>query len=293
MFKIKTNNMKKYIIVLPLILLLINCFGQDEFELFCKTEINEVNKTVQVGRYVPYGYEVYTEKGLFYLRKTDSSNNEIKEPLFPVIKITNNVNKNTEEIVLKNNSFDISYYFPQEYLIGNNKYVVIRNKYSVIILDITKNKKLDFSTEFRDEAEPQDAISGSIGSFFLFHNKYFLFQKSDFGVFCINISDDNNIYELDWFHKWTDYRNKTFFFLDSLEHNKYNGIISSGKPDNTTFLFKEIQLSVKNGCLDKRVIRDQYLVLYSADDQILIIDYLNGKLLDNSSDKALIDKLLE
>ncbi|NOQ26154.1 MAG: hypothetical protein GQ564_12390 [Bacteroidales bacterium] len=282
--------------ILILGFIFFSCFtyGQDSFKLFCEKEVEELNKTFQVIRIIPDGYEIYSnpfEPG-YFLKKVGAQDNTENEPLYPILRIIDEEKSETVEITIRNNGYDTDYYFPKNYLIGENRYLVIKRRFSSVLIDIESNEIIpNFRTKKRENVEIEDAQDLNLGDLYFFDKNYLMYRQGVLGVFCIDYKNKNNPKELNSYHFGSRYR-APFFFIDSLGENRYRGIISLGDIDNTSYLFKGIKLKQENGKVKSQLKAEKYLVLQKDNNEYLIVDLEQGILLNEQSDKETIDKII-
>ncbi len=191
------------------------------------------------------------------------------------------------------------YKFDVDFL-GKQKFLVIRGRYHFYMLDIS-TKMLIGPFGPIPRGDIADAQSGMLVDMKLFENRHYLIIRAlDYGIYCYNLKDIYNPFEIEC------YVSENFpyhhFFLDKNSSGLYNGIVSY--TDNgwdiisTSFLFKEYRFEEND--VDKSIlkkdIKDQYLFLRhypekSNVSQPFVIDYREGKILNNTSDKKLIKEL--
>lgn len=278
-----------------LVFVFLSCFsfGQDS-KLYCEKEIKELNKTFQVVSIVPDGYEIYSNpnKPGYFLLKIGSKNIEEKVPLYPILRIIDNEKNETVKIIIRNNGYDNDYYFPKNCLIGENKYLVLKRRFSSVLIDIEANEIIpNFRTKKREDVEIGDAQDLNLGDLYFFDKDYLMYKQGVLGVFCINYRDKSNPEELEPYHFGSRYR-APFFFIDNLGENRYSGIISLGDFNNTSYLFQEVKLKQENGKLKNQLKEEKYLVLQKDNNEYLIVDLEQGTLLSKQSDKETIDRLI-
>lgn len=273
----------------------INCFSQDSFELFTEKKIEEINKTIQIGRLIPNGYQkVFKSKERkFYLKGIGINENEEIKPLYQTIRIIDNDGEISSEFILESNRTDTLYFIQYSYLIGDNRYIIIKIEYSFpLIIDLVENKAiLNYKGKKRENAEVHDAVGVRYGTFFIFDNDYLIYRQNDIGTFGIDFKDDNNPKELETFYV-SPPNSSQFLFIDNLGETGFKGIISDGKKENTKYLFKGINLIVENGIIKNRIKNEQFIIFQKTDNENLIIDLKQGKILDNQKDKELIEKII-
>jgi len=282
--------------ILILVFIFFSCFtyGQDSFKIFCEKEVEELNKTFQVIRIIPAGYEFYTnpsEHGHF-LKKVGAQDNKENKPLYPILRIIDKEKSETVEITIPNNGKDTDYYFPKNYLIGENRYLVIKRRFSSVLFDIESNEIIpNIRTKKRENVEIGDAQDLNLGDLYFFDKNFLMYRQGVLGIFCIDYTNKNNPKELDPYHFGSRYR-APFFFIDSLGENRYSGIISLGNIDNTSYLFKEIILKQESGKLKSQLKEEKYLILQKDNNGYLIVDLQQGIILNEQSDKETIDRLI-
>lgn len=190
------------------------------------------------------------------------------------------------------------YDFNIDYL-GERKFSIIRGRYQFYIFNLsTKILIGPYKATPRDYAV--DAQSGMLADMEIFNKgQYLMIRVVDFGIYCYNLMDIYNPFEVEC------YVSKDFpyhhFFLDKRSNGLYNGILSSTDNGwdiiNTSFLFKGHHFKEdSNRRIKKKKIKDRYLLLTryvenSNVDEPFIVDYQDGKILNNKSDKKLIMKI--
>lgn len=286
----------KNLVIIILGFLSVNGFSQDSFELFYEGRIDEINRIVQIGRIIPNGYEKVfnSSENRFYLKGIEIQNENENKPLYQTVRIKDIEGIILSELIIESNSIDTIYDIPNAQLIGENRYMVIRKMWAEppLIIDLKEYKiipKIDVIK--REDAVISDAAGVLYGTFFIFDNDYLIFNRSEVGIFGIDFKDNNNPKELKTFYI-SPPNSSQFLFIDNLGKMGFNGIISNGKKESTKYLFKGINLSKENGIIRNLIKNEQFIIFQKTDNENLIIDLKQGKILDNKTDKELIEKII-
>lgn len=226
------------------------------------------------------------------------------EKAIQYLNIINTRNDSLIKSLKIDNEFDLhrigAYYF------GERNFAIITGRYQFFIVNLTTNT---LKGPYRSNAKGKryDAQSGLVCDFKIFNNgQYLLFEMRDFGVKCFKLIDLYNPLEIGAYTLKTKSLKEFYFFLDKRDSCLFNGIISSYEFNRrdlslckltSNFLFQGYHLKTDdNGLIIKNQIEDRYLLLYketeSNREELIVVDYEDGKLLNKENDETLINRLL-
>lgn len=185
---------------------------------------------------------------------------------------------------------------------GKNQIAIIGGRYKFFILNCSSNKIFGpFKAQQRELG--QDAQSGVFYAYKLIeNNKYLLANALDFGLFCYDIENLNNIKTVQFFKSDSVYFKGKYNFLDLNKGNQYNMISASCSNYETEIeskiVFKNISLQQDiNANVKKRIVLGKYLILNKISEDStnseLIVDLESGILLCAPEDNKLINKILK
>lgn len=186
--------------------------------------------------------------------------------------------------------------------VGKIPIAIIGGRYKFFILNCSSNQIIGpFKAKQRGLA--QDGQSGVLYAYKLIENsKYLLVNALDFGLFCYDIENLNNIETIQFFKSDSVYFKGKYNFLDLNKGYQYNMISASCGNYETEIeseiIFKNIRLQQdKNENVKKRIVLGKYLILntiseYSTNSE-LIVDLESGILLSAQKDNELTNKILK
>ena len=186
--------------------------------------------------------------------------------------------------------------------LGKSPIAIIGGRYKFFILNCSSNKIIGpFKAKQRGLA--QDGQSGVFYAYKLIvNNKYLLVNALDFGLYCYDIEDLNNIKTVQFFKSDSLYYKGKYHFLDRNKNIEYSMISASCGNYSTdiesNFLFKNIRLQHdKNKNVKKRITQDKYLILNQINNDSknsnLIVDLESGIILSSKKDRELISRILK
>ena len=277
------------------------------FKIYDEITIPELNRKYQIGREYPEGYKifVYNNAGkLFKIKEgLDTTNQANMSPSYLIVRTLDKNNKVLKNNILKDNDIDTEQASFSVKYIGIRKFIIIQNRFSFAILNLSNNKLIFPKCSYKDrpDVEIEDTQTFNICSIKVFDDgQYLVCSIGDFGIFCFNLSDIYNPVSVKGYYIHPPFSSPNFLFIDHRKDNIYNGICVKNtirNIDNIDYLFKGFRFEQQdNDSIKKYELDKQYLLLkqYDKEDKVvnLVIDYKNGRLLDSDIDKDLINNLL-
>src|SRR6056297_1863386 len=224
-----TNNNMKHHLAIAFVLLSFNLHGQ-EFRVYDEIEFPELKKKYQIGREFPDGYEIFTfnNTGTLYrikkgLDKNDKNNITPSYLILRTLDLNNNVIK---ECVIKDNDIDSKLTTFNKQFIGKMKFIIIKSRFDFYLLNLSTDILVtpDFSIK-RDNVELSDAHGLNLRAIEIFDNgQYIIFNKGDFGTYCLNLLDLYNPELVDAFYIDPPMSSENYVFLDHRKDDIYNAI---------------------------------------------------------------------
>ncbi|MBU2507055.1 MAG: hypothetical protein KJ799_10075 [Bacteroidetes bacterium] len=289
--------MNRIIIILILSVPFSALISQDDFKVYKELSIEPENMIFQIGQKIIDGFVIMNNgEGRLFYEKIGITRDEMSEskPVNITLRISGLKGNLIKDISLEYNDIDIDMaQFSASYF-GEKKFLVITVRYRFYIIGIEDFKVIGpFFPKLKGYR--LDAISGSLNNFKLFDDgKYFFGIAADNGVFCYKLIDLYNPTEIDGYNIEPIYTSSNSFFIDNRIDNLYYGIYvhnTSNNIDEIKYLFKSIRIE-KMYELDNQYIFFKY---FNKENELvnLVVDYKNGRLLDNNNDRQLIYKLLK
>jgi hypothetical protein len=290
----------KPVLIMLFLIYSFNAVSQEHFEIYGKKTFPKLNRKLEVGRLIPKDYELINSMtGKMFIKSLVNAKDSL--PSNVLVRILDLNGKIIKEIDTKYNQSDLDLYFGTSF-IGNRKFSIIACRGAFYILNLSANHligPIQLSSRIK---EGQDAQSGLVWTSEVFNNgQYLIISAIDEGIYCFNLENLDTPVEVEFYTDRKVLFKGQFFFLDHRNDNLCNGIVAS-KADNyskeyhTRFLFQGYQLKVDaNNQIIKYDIDNRYLVLErnqkKTKNDYLIIDYIEGRLLDDVMDKEKIEEL--
>lgn len=290
----------KPVLIMLLLILSFHAVSQQRFEVYDEKTISELNRKLEVGRLILNDYELINSgTGKMFIKSLVNAKDSV--PSSYLVRISDLNGKLIKEIDTKYSWNDPDFYFGTSF-IGNRKFCIMARRGAFYILNLSANHLIGPIQLSSRINEAQDGQSGMVWTSEVFNDgQYLIISAIDEGIYCLNMDDLYNPFEVEFYADRKTLFKGHFFFLDHRKDNIYNGIVAS-KENNYSeeyhprFLFQGYQLKVDaNNKIIKYDIDNRYLVLLrdqqSTENEYLIIDYFEGRLLDGVLDKEKIHEL--
>ena len=292
----------KAIMIIALLILSLTTVGQDFFQVYSEVIITEIDRKLEVGRLIPKNYELINDvKGKMFIKSSINKNDSLSSNvLVRISKLDGDIIK---EIDTKYNRNDLYFGFSKKSYINNRKFVIMARRGAFYILNLSTNILIGPIHLCSRIEDGQDVQSGLIWTPEVFNDgQYLIISAIDEGIYCFNLDDIYNPFEVEFYTDRKILFKGNFFFFNQRKENIYNGIIASkesnySKEYHSKFLFQGYKFKVdSNNKVIKYNINNRYLVLLKDQEQknfeYLIIDYFEGKILNNVLDKEKIVELI-
>lgn len=282
-------------------MLSLKIVAQDRFEVYSKKTIPELNRKLEVGRMIPNDHELINSvTGKMFIKSLANPKDSVLSSY--LVRISDLNGKLIKEIDTKYSWSDLDFYFGTSY-IGNRKFNIMARRGAFYILNLSANHLIGPIQLSSRINEAQDGQSGLVWTSEVFNEgQYLIISAIDEGIYCLNLDDLYTPFEVEFYADRKTLFKGHFFFLDHRKDNIYNGIVASkennySKEYHPKFLFQGYQLKVNaNNEIIKYNIDNRYLVLLrdqqKTENDYLIIDYFEGRLLNGVLDKEKIDELM-
>ena len=293
--------MKIIITIIALLTLSITTVGQDFFQVYSEVKLTELNRKLEVGRLIPKNYDrIRDEKGNMFIKSSVHVNDSLPSNI--LVRISDLNGDIIKEIDTKYNRDDLDFGFSTSY-INNRKFIIMARRGAYYIINLSTNILIGpIQLTSRIECG-QDGQSGLIWTPEVFNDgQYLIISAIDEGIYCFNLDDIYNPFEVEFYTNRKILFKGNFFFLDQRKENVYNGIVASkesnySKEYKSKFLFQGYRFKVdSNNKIIKHNIDNRYLVLLRDQEQknfeYFIIDYFDGRILNDVLDKEKIVELV-
>lgn len=299
--------MKLYLAVFVFLFLSINVYSQDIFKVYSEIHIDEINRRFQIGHVIKEGYEITSieRNGKLYYIKSGTPKNEATKdyPVNMVIRILNEHDVIVKDIIIDFNDVDIDLSgFGIKYFGSRNFITVNVGRFQRYILNLSKLKIIGPIRPYIEGGEFGDGQDGNPIFLRVFDDgQYLIGCLTGMGYFCYNLMDLYNPVQVDYYCCDDCIFNGKYFFLDKRKENIYNGLLVEVpkymKINAVFFLFQGLKFELdESNSIITRKIKNRYLVLHqikdNGDKSPLIIDYLEGRILDYEKDRELIKDLI-
>lgn len=292
----------KTIILLTIITLLIlsfTTFGQGFFQVNSEVKLTELNRKLEVGRLIPKNHELIRDgKGKMFIKSTVSVNDSL--PSHVLVRISELDGNLIREIDTKYVWDDLDFFFSTSY-INNRKFIIMARRGAFYILNLSTNILIGPIHLISRIECAQDGQSGLIWTPEVFNDgQYLIISAIDEGIYCFNLDDIYNPFEVEFYTDRKILFKGNYFFLDQRKENIFNGIIASkesnySKEYQSRFLFQGYRFKMdSNNKIIKYNIDNRYLALLRDQEQkkYFIIDYFDGRILNDVSDREKIVEII-
>lgn len=284
-----------------LLILSFTAIAQDFFDIYSKVILTELNRKLEVGRLIPDNYELINDgNGKMLIKSSVNRNDSLLSNV--LVRISDLDGERIKEIDTKYYGTDNDFVFSTSF-INDRKFIVLSRRGAFYMLNIFTNILIG-PIQLNSRIEyAEDAQSGLIWTSEVFNNgQYLIISAIDEGIYCFNLDDIYNPFEVEFYTNRKILFKGNFFFLDRRKGNIYNGIVASKEGNysrkyNSRFLFQAYKFKVdsKNEII-KYNIDDRYLILLQDRGPepfvYVIIDYFDGRILNEFTDKKKIAELI-
>lgn len=292
--------MKTIIItIITLLVLSLTTFGQGYFQVNSEVKLTELNRKLEVGRLIPKNHELIRDgKGKMFIKSTVHVNDSL--PSYVLVRISELDGNLIKEIDTKYVWDDPDFFFSTSY-INNRKFIIMARRGAFYILNLSTNILIGPIHLISRIECAQDGQSGLIWTPEVFNDgQYLIISAIDEGIYCFNLDDIYNPFEVEFYTDRKILFKGNYFFIDQRKENIFNGITASkesnySKEYQSRFLFQGYRFKVDS---DNKIIKynidNRFLALLRDQEQkkYFIIDYLEGRILNDVSDREKIVEII-
>jgi hypothetical protein len=298
--------MKQYFLIVGILFSFLNVHSQDDFKTYAKEIIKEENIVISIGQILHEKLIILNDGkgGLFYEHEGVSRAEMTKtKPVNMVLRISDFQGNNIKDIEIDFNDIDIDLSgFGIKYL-GSRKFITINvGRFHRYILNLSNLKLIGPIRPHIEGSEFGDSQDGNPLFLEVFNQgQYLVGCLTGMGYFCYNLMDLYNPIQITHYCADNSILKGKYFFLDKREKDIYNGILAEFPKyktiDTISFMFQGLRFEIdeSNNIVSKNT-KNRFLILQqimeNGEKHPLIIDYLNGVILNNEKDKNLINELI-